>query len=290
MKENIKYQKAYLLSKYVTISQGSLNNVYWYNNKTGKRDIKASHWGRLAIDSAGGNSQANNIYAPADGIITFIDYDYKSRVYISHKNVISPTGETLDQLTSYIYHNIPFDQFKVGSEVKQGQYIMDEGKNCEPGGKAYGYHAHYELLLTEFRTNPRQSVKPEDWLFLKRGYHIFVKNDSDYHFYWEGDVQDKNKDQLRIKKPKIEIRKSTDENSTILGYAEVAYFDILETKEVNSIKWYKIYENMWIKANNGLKVISKQDAITEKPSEPIKEPKLKEFGTTKDGKTIYLEL
>jgi len=214
--------------------------------------------------------------------IKYIEKKYKSHSLSELKYVETPYKK-FDFLTMYCYHNIPFPNINVGDILNAGTQFTEEGTYYEPGGGASGNHSHIELWTIKNRVfDNRPGPKPEEVFYLKRGLHIFKQNKSDEHFYWLSDYRNEYKDQIKISNTKYRIRRNYNTKSTILGYAEPGYYDVLDTVENDGLTWYKIYEDMWIGQVDGCEFI--------KAKEEPKQPELKHIGNTLDGKKIFIEL
>ena len=258
-------QKLIYPQKYVNITQGSYG--------------KFSHSTKPAIDIAGGNKNANNVYSCGDGVNIYDETKYQSNSRFKFESIITPLGKIYPSLVGYYYHSMAFEKYRKGAKVKQGDYIMNEGNNSEPPGFTTGDIIHFELwdyIDRKYPISVGSKVIPEEVLFLKRGYHIFVKNNSKYPLYWLADEKDDEKLQIKVDKLQTKISKSNTKKSDLLGYAEQGYYNILQTKEIKGIKWYKIYKDMWIEKVYGVDIVKKDE--------------LKHIGNTLEGKKIYIEV
>ena len=84
-----------------------------------------------------------NIYSPADGVLTFVGWDSYYGKCLSGGNTIKIKHN--NNLHTVYYHLKNFsDSIKTGSIIKEGQYIGTTGNtgafNCQP----LSYHLHFE--------------------------------------------------------------------------------------------------------------------------------------------------
>ena len=218
-------QKLLFPQKYFNVTQGSYGPY--------------SHKSLPAIDIAGKDTSAGDVFSPGEGIIRAIETKYDAYTTVEYKDVVTPLGERGDYNLLF-YHNRAFDKYKRGDWLNTEEVFMTEGTNSEPGGFASGNHVHLETRIA----SSFKKIKPEDVLFLKRGLHTYKANESDFLFYWLADEQDTTVNQIQVTAHSYRIR--TEPNGKILGYAELGYWTVLEEKIVDDMTWVRVYKDMWI--------------------------------------------
>ena len=236
-------QKLLFPMQFVNITQGSYGSF--------------SHKNLKAIDNAGRDSGADIVFSSGHGKFTYVERKYNAYSSVSYKNVISPLGEEYKEVNILHYHQTALPLFKVGDKLRPYEHFSYEGKNFEPGGGATGNHQHFETRI--WIDGNRTNIVPEQLFFLKRGFHIFVKNTSKYKFYWLSDERNVLKNQIKVNFDRYNIRTSTEIADNIIGYAEPGYYDVLEIKKDNGYTWYKIYDNMWIALTSSITFIKKME-------------------------------
>lgn len=161
------YQRAYFPMKYLKVTQG-------YGL------FSSSHKYSYALDLAGKDEKADEIYAPFDCKISKLYQPTNTKTnanevwLTSTKKVLCPNGY-YGYLTISITHPSEISKMKLGTTYKQGQLICTEGKT----GNASGNHIHLEVSIgkiagwdiikkgkVEYYVN-KNRVKPEEYLFVK---------------------------------------------------------------------------------------------------------------------------
>ena len=225
-------QKLLFPMQFVSITQGSYQ----------KNGI--SHKNIMAIDINGRDSGKDAVLSSGNGKFTYVERKYNAYSSVQYKDVLLPNGQIHKEVNVLHYHNTALPLFKVGDKVLPYEHFSYEGMNSEPGGKATGNHQHLETRI--WIDGKRTNIIPEQVFYLKRGFHIFIRNVSKYNFYWLADEQNPLKNQIRIDLKNYRIRSNTKIDKNIVGYAEPGYYNVLETKKDNGYTWYKIWDNMWI--------------------------------------------
>ena len=234
-------QKLLFPMQFINISQGSYGLF--------------SHKKLMAIDMAGRDSGKDIVFASGDGKFTYVERKYNAYSSITYKGVLTPRGE-YKEINVLHYHNTALPLFKVGDKVRPYEHFSYEGKYSEPGGKATGNHQHIEtrIWIDGVRTN----IVPEQVFYLKKGFHVFIKNSSKYKFTWMCDEQNPLKNQIKINIDNYNIRSSTSLGDNVIGYAEQGYYDVIDYKKDNGYLWYKLHDDIWIAQTSSLEFIPKQ--------------------------------
>lgn len=91
-----------------------------------------------------------------------------------------------------------------------------------------------------------------------------------------------NKDQIYVSASNCRIRTDADINASILGYAAIGYYNVLNTKENDGYTWYKIDKNCYIAGVDSVVYYEKGSTDATK----IKELETEITTLTKENKTL----
>ena len=181
-------------------------------------------------------------------------------------------------------------QVKVGQILKKGTKILMEGTD----GQATGNHFHitanigkyYGLLQNnngKWCWTYEKSLLPNEAFYLDKDY-TNIKNANKYSFKEAPKEivkvgtpvkRDKNKDQVEVLVPELNVRNKPTTSATKLGFANIGFYDIINSSEADGYTWYEIEENKWIASKEGTwtKFFEKEEVVeqTEMPQISIKE-------------------
>ena len=62
--------------------------------------------------------------------------------------------------------------------------------------------------------------------------------------------RDEYKNQIEVKVDQLRVRIEPNLNAEIIGYANIGFYNYLETKDNDGYTWYRISDNNWIASNN----------------------------------------
>lgn len=215
----------------------------------------------------GGKEQP--IYAAADGVV-YVTHD-KDRTGKSWGNYIKIKH---DDNTYTLYAHLKEGSLLVrkNNKVKQGQHIATMGNT----GKGGVYHLHFEIYKGGANTKYRVDPLPITYAFPDQVVCDLDKDIVRYYTPMAKPVERNDQvNQLQVIKNKLRIRTEPNLKGDILGFAELGYYNDLETCEADGYTWHKVANNNWLADVDGyVKLLPKQefkvgDIVTLK--EPIKE-------------------
>lgn len=194
------------------------------------------------------------IYASADGVV-YATHD-KDRTGKSWGNYVKIKH---NETTYTMYAHLKEGSIKVkkGDKVYQGQQIANMGKS----GIATGNHLHFEIYMGGVTTAYRVDPLPLTYAFPDQ---VVCNSDKDVVKYYTSITKPVERNdqvnQLEVIKNKLRIRTEPSLKGDILGFAELGYYNDLETKEADGYTWHKVAENNWLADVDGyVKLLPKQD-------------------------------
>lgn len=203
--------------------------------------IKDKHYG-VDLDQStehGGKNQP--VYAAADDVVYSIkDNDKTGKSWGNYVKIKHDTKTYT--LYGHLRDGIVV---KKGDTVKQGDLIGYTGAT----GDASGNHVHFEIYIGGAATKYRVDPLPLTYVFEDQITSSGETKDIVNYYYSvvEPVERDTNKDQIRILKSNLRIRKEPNLNGMFLDYAiKDAIYDDLEIIEADGYKWHKIGENNYI--------------------------------------------
>ncbi len=234
-----------------------------------------------------------NIYSMNDGIVTQKGYNNSAGNYIW---IQTDMGDTR-YLHRYLHLNAPA-KVNIGDKVVRGQTIGNMGTT----GDSTGPHLHFELWKCpknyKFNWNDREkyAVNPLDYVYL---FYDQTTSESSKNkvikVVGTNIIKTRNKEinQIEVINQNLRCRKDYGLDKEILGYIDLGLYNVLDIKEKDNYKWYKINTNMWIAGTTDTKYYQKEEKVEEQPVEtPQEEPKenLIKFIAKESGYYyIYLE-
>lgn len=277
-----KYNKFPLKYVAITTPFGKDNNRYHYGVDLG--------WS----STEGGSNVA--IYSMNDGVVISKGFNSSAGYYLW----IQTDKNGVRFLHRYLHMNKASD-LKINDTVKRGDKIGNMGTT----GESTGPHLHFELWKCpknyKFNWNDRTKyvVNPLSYCYLFEDQKTSSKTSSKVMRVVGSNVK-KNKDtsvnQIEVVGEALRCRKNYGLNSEVLGYIDYGIYNVLETKEKDNYKWYKISNNMWVAHTEEIKYYEKvqveQEEIkeTDEINKDEGEETLSIFIAPKDGYYyIYLK-
>lgn len=186
-------------------------------------------------------------------------------------------------------------QVKEGQILKKGTKILMEGTD----GQATGNHFHitanigkyYGLLQNnngKWCWTYEKSLLPNEAFYLYKDYTT-IKNANKYSFkevpkeivkVGTPIPKDTDNDQVQVLVPELNVRNKPTTSATKLGFANIGFYDIINSSEADGYTWYEIEENKWIASKEGTwtKFFEKEEVV-----EP---PKNDELDTNEENSPI----
>lgn len=232
--------------------------------------------GHYGIDLGWDKYQGEPVYAVYDSEVVYEGYDNNLGNYVVLKYDIDNST-----IINRFLHLKERTTLKIGDKVKQKQVIGYMGTT----GDSTGTHLHFEYWICP---------KGYNYSYLDR--EKYAKNPIDYCYLFDdqsagksydllrkvrgfSEKIDKTKDQAQVINKYLHIRTDPSLTATILGFVNLGYYNIIDTKVNDGYTWYKILNDKWI-ANT-------EDVIYHKKEE--EKDKYKEFICPKDG-IYYIRL
>ncbi len=104
-----------------------------------------SHPRQNAMDLAGTDKGRDDVYAPFNGTIQYIDPDYGA-VWLESSRPVRYADGTVDHLTVMFLHDSDVSDLRVGQSIRQGEIFYQEGGKGPKGSQQYGNHIHIECM------------------------------------------------------------------------------------------------------------------------------------------------
>ncbi len=271
-----KYNKFPLKYVAITTPFGKDNNRYHYGVDLG--------WS----STEGGSNVA--IYSMNDGVVIGKGFNSSAGYYLW----IQTDKNGVRFLHRYLHMNKASD-LKINDTVKRGDKIGNMGTT----GESTGPHLHFELWKCpknyKFNWNDRTKyvVNPLSYCYLFEDQKTSSKTSSKVMRVVGSNVK-KNKDtsvnQIEVVGEALRCRKNYGLNSEVLGYIDYGIYNVLETKEKDNYKWYKISNNMWVAHTEEIKYYEKEIKEQEEINKDEGKETLSKFIAPKDGYYyIYLK-
>lgn len=270
-----KYNRLPLNYVAITAPFGKDNNRYHYGVDLG--------WS----STEGGSNVA--IYSMNDGIVIGKGYNSSAGNYLW----IQTDKDGVRYLHRYLHMN-KASSLSINDTVKRGDKIGNMGTT----GESTGPHLHFELWKCpknyKFNWNDRAkyAVNPLSYCYLFEDQKTNSKTSSKVIRVVGSSVK-KSKDtsvnQIEVIGESLRCRKSYGLDADVLGYIDYGIYNVLETKEKDNYKWYKIGNNMWVAQTEEVKYYEKEQNKEEIKKEEEKEV-LSKFIAPHDGYYyIYLK-
>ena len=176
-------------------------------------------------------------------------------------------------------------QVKEGQILKKGTKILMEGTD----GQATGNHFHITANIGKYyglkqNNNGKwcwtyeKSLLPNEAFYLYKDY-TNIKNANKYSFkevpkeivkVGTPVQKDSENDQVQVIVPELNVRNKATTSGTKLGFANMGFYDILNTSIANNYTWYEIEPGKWIASKEGTwtKLYKKEVFTNVEVSEP----------------------
>jgi len=184
------------------------------------------------------------VFAAHDGKIEIEGYDSLLGNY-----VILRYSEGKNTIINRYLHLKNRAIVKKGDTVKQGEIIGYMGTT----GRSTAVHLHFEYWVCPslYTYKPLDGAKyskdPLKYCYLFDDQSVSSSSSSKVRrVVGFSTARNKNKNQLRVIGKYLNCRSTPSLKGKILGYINLGYYTILDSKEVDGYLWYKIGSNKWI--------------------------------------------
>lgn len=196
-------------------------------------------------------------------------------------------------------------QVKEGQILKKGTKILMEGTD----GQATGNHFHitanigkyYGLLKNnngKWCWTYEKSLLPNEAFYLDKDY-TNVKNANKYSFkevpkeivkVGTPVERDTSKNQIQVIVTELNVRNKPTTSGTKLGYANIGFYNILNTSIANGYTWYEIEKDKWIASKEIAWTLyfPKEEIIEEKKEDDVKQTETPQISTKEENDTNTL--
>ena len=197
-------------------------------------------------------------------------------------------------------------QVKVGQVLKKGTKILMEGTD----GQATGNHFHITANIGKYyglkqNNNGKwcwtyeKSLLPNESFYIDKSYTT-IKNANKYSFV-EVPIEivkvgipverNKDKDQIQVIVPELNVRNKATTSGTKLGFANMGFYNILNTSVANGYTWYEIESGKWIagKEITWTLYFPKEEIIEEKKEDDVKQTETPQISTKEEDNTNTLQ-
>ena len=233
------------------------------------------------VDLGGSDGGRDYLYAPVDMKVVALNgigsSTVSNKVFLESVNkVVTPKyGTTKIFMTAVHFNDSDVSKFgiKVGKIYKRGEPICFEGVET-----ATANHLHFTCGIgsatKSIENNNGKWVtkgdckKPEEIFFIDKKFNNVINLGGKVWSYLPKKVgtpvkRDKNKNQIEVLVPELNVRNKPNTNGTKLGFANIGIYDIINSSEANGYTWYEIEENKWIASKEGIwtKFYKKEDIV-----------------------------
>ena len=218
-----------------------------------------SHQGVLAIDMAG----HGDFRTPFTGTIKRT-YPTDNEVWLESNEPVLYADGTIDYMTLLIMHDNDISDLYVGKVIPQNTVFYHEGTK----GYVTGAHNHVTVGKGKFTGSGWYKNSQGQWC-INNQYEInkalFVYKDVDivngYGYDWKRTSdfvvnnitpnvdRNESKNQVEVLVTQLRVRTEPSLSGSILGFANVGFYNVLEQKENDGYVWFKIADNQWIATN-----------------------------------------
>ena len=203
--------------------------------------VSSYHYG---TDFGWNKYQGEPVYAANTGKIVYEGYDSNLGNYV----VLKYTSGNNTIINRYL-HLKNRALVRVNQTVKRGQILGYMGAT----GYVTGVHLHFEYWICpknytyKYSDRPKYAKNPLNYCYLFEDQEV-SKNSASLVKRVVGSpvVRNTKRSQIRVVGKGLNCRTSPSLNGKILGYIDLGYYNVLDTRVSNGYTWYKIATNKWV--------------------------------------------
>lgn len=262
---------------------------YFGNRINPITNVSSYHY---AVDLGWNKYQGEPIYASYDGTVVLEEYDNNLGNYI----VLMHDKKDNRIITRYL-HMKNRSTLKKGTKVKRGQVIGYMGTT----GQSTGTHLHFEYWICpknytyNYADRSKYAVDPLKYCYLFENQQASSKSLPKLKkVVGKPITKDETKNQIKVVGEFLNCRTGASLSSTILGYIDFGYYNILDKKESDNYTWYQIDNNKWVAdVDSDIEIYETKTQIPEdQPEQEPVDPSKENYNTfkapTSDYYYIYL--
>lgn len=265
--------------RYMNISQRhdqGNHTAHWKNSKT----CSDKPWDEACKDSGRSYFEPQNDFVVEEvkglnttSVTNSVRLKSVNKLYIPYKKDPDYLCLTLTHMNE---DNLK--QVKKGQILKKGTKILMEGTD----GLSTGNHFHITANIGKYHgllenSNGKwcwvydKSLLPNEAFYLYKDY-TNVKNANKYSFkevpkeivkVGTPVPKDNNNHQVQVLVPELHVRNKPTINGTVLGFANIGIYDIIDSSEADGYIWYEIEKNKWIASKEDVwtKFYEREDVV-----------------------------
>ncbi len=203
--------------------------------------VSTYHYG---VDFGWNKYQGEPVLASHDAKVVYEGYDSAAGNHV----VLKYTEDKKTIINRYL-HLKNRAIVKKGQKVSQGEVLGYMGNT----GNSTAVHLHFEYWIC-----------PSNYSYKALDVSKYAKNPLNYCYLFDdqsassssiskvkkvigfGTSKDESKNQIRITGKYLNCRSLPSLNGEVLGYINLGYYNILETKESDGYVWYRVGTNRWV--------------------------------------------
>jgi len=261
--------------------------------------VTTYHYG---IDFGWNKYQGEPVYSIYNSKVVYSGYDNSLGNYI-----ILSYDKGNNTIICRFLHLREKSNLKAGDKVLRGQKVGNMGTT----GYSTGVHLHFEYWICpkgykyNYADRSKYAKNPLNYVYLFDDQRVSDSSKNDVIRVVGTSLikkRDENKNQIEVVSSLLRCRTDAGTNKNILGYIDFGIYDVLDVKDANGYKWYKIDNEKWVaNADNSLKVYNKVEEEMEEEDNSNEEQEVvennnfdlnnyNEFISQKDGYYyIYLK-
>lgn len=208
--------------------------------------VSTFHYG---TDFGWGNYQGEPVYAANSGTVVYEGYDSNLGNYL----VLRYTRGNNTVINRYL-HLKNRALVKENTSVKRGQIIGYMGAT----GYVTGVHLHFEYWICpknytyNYSDRPKYAKNPLEYCYLFEDQTVSQGSSSRVKRVVGTPVSRNTlRSQIRVIGKGLNCRTNPALNGKILGYIDLGYYNVLDTRQSDGYTWYKIANDKWVAYVNG---------------------------------------
>lgn len=203
--------------------------------------VSSYHYG---TDFGWNKYQGEPVYAANTGKIVYEGYDSNLGNYV----VLKYTNGNNTIINRYL-HLKNRALVRVNQNVKRGQILGYMGAT----GYVTGVHLHFEYWICpknytyKYSDRPKYAKNPLNYCYLFEDQEVSKSSSSIVkRVVGTPVVRNSKRSQIRVIGKGLNCRTLPSLSGKILGYIDLGYYNVLDTKVSNGYTWYKVATNKWV--------------------------------------------